>query len=60
MIKYVASVQLEPKLHEGNLAYYWHIDQITEHGRFTVESGWSKSLVSTYNNMHKASIKLAK
>ena len=41
--KYILQVQLTPKVHEGRMQYYWHIDLHTEDGQFTVKHGWAHS-----------------
>lgn len=46
--KYVLEVQLTPQIHEGNMAYYWHIALITSKGRYTARDGWGNN----YHNAH--------
>jgi hypothetical protein len=42
-MRYTLGVNLNPEIcPNGGLAYYWHIDLITEDGIFTVGSGWSE------------------
>lgn len=48
---YQSHIQLTPKLHLGELNYYWHIDQHTEDGVFTVAHGYSKYIQGAFNDM---------
>jgi len=51
MKRYIIEVNVNPQIHEGNMAHYWQICLITEDGKFTVKDGWSEDL---YNAMANA------
>lgn len=57
-MKYVLEVQLTPKMHDGHMQYYWHIDQINEDGRFTVEHGYSTNFANALVDAHIKSLNL--
>lgn len=48
-MKYTAHVQITPKLHLGKLQHYWHIDQHTDDGVFSVRHGYSTNLQDAFN-----------
>lgn len=58
MKKYVLEVQLKPELHEGSMKHYWHIDLITEDGRFTARHGYESDLVNAHAKSHQATKEL--
>ena len=57
-MKRTAQVQLTPKLHLGKLQYYWHIDQETDDGVFTIRHGYSVGLPNAYSELLDESLEL--
>lgn len=59
-MKYTLQVQLTPKLHEGNMQFYWHIDLVTEDGQFTVKHGYRPDYVSALSHAYTAGLEFVK
>lgn len=51
-------VQLTPQIHEGRMAYYWHIDLHINEGQFTLKHGWAEDLHDALDDAHDACIEL--
>ena len=50
--RYDLQVQLTPKIHNGEMAHYWHIDLIDGNGRYAIADGWNKNLAMALADAH--------
>ena len=56
MKRYIIEVNVNPQIHEGNMARYWQICLITEDGKFTVKDGWKQSLYHANKAAYEATV----
>lgn len=48
---YRSEVQLTPQIHNGQMAYYWHIFLVDGNDRITVRHGWAHSIGKAHNDV---------
>jgi hypothetical protein len=57
---YRLEVQLTPQIHEGSMAYYWHIYLLDGGNKITVKHGWEEdvndALESAYDDYFNMNI----